>query len=179
MSFREEALQLVIDNDYKTIVEVGVWKGELSRMFYTVADSLTLVDPWSENWNWFSYPVVNGGDTYECRMGEELKTQVELDEIYFDVLLSMPHAKFLRMPSTMAAELIPNESVDFVFIDAIHTYDHCRADILAWLPKIRPGGMIAGDDYVPEHKMVSKAVDELLETQTSRTWRHKIRWNNH
>lgn len=60
-----------------------------------------------------------------------------------------------------AAEL--DETPDFVFIDANHTYDDVRADILAWLPKVKPGGILAGHDYSPEmFPGVCKAVDELL-----------------
>jgi predicted O-methyltransferase YrrM len=38
-------------------------------------------------------------------------------------------------------------SVDFVFIDGDHSYEGCRKDIDAWLPKIRAGGFISGHDY--------------------------------
>jgi hypothetical protein len=37
-----------------------------------------------------------------------------------------------------------------VFIDADHSYEHCKADIQAWLPNIKLGGIIAFHDYGPE-----------------------------
>jgi predicted O-methyltransferase YrrM len=49
---------------------------------------------------------------------------------------------------------------DFVFIDAEHTYDAVKADIQAWLPKVRPGGLIAGHDF--DWAGVRQAVQELL-----------------
>ena len=53
--------------------------------------------------------------------------------------------------------------VDFVFIDAEHTYEGVRDDIIAWSPKVRPGGIIAGHDYTPERfPGVVAAVDEAF-----------------
>ena len=52
-------------------------------------------------------------------------------------------------------------SLDFVFIDGDHSYEGVKLDILNFLPKVRPGGLIAGHDY--EHSpMFRKAVDETL-----------------
>lgn len=40
-----------------------------------------------------------------------------------------------------------NASLDYVYIDADHHYEAVRRDIAAWLPKIKPGGLIAGHDF--------------------------------
>lgn len=172
MSFREEAIELVVSNGYTKLCEVGVWKGELSRMLAKVADELTLVDPMSVEWNNF----MHGEFHYTCRMGEREKTQDELDWLYTKIVrdYNLPNVRFLRLPSVQASLQVADKSLDFVYIDAVHTYEHCKQDIEAWLPKIKPGGMIAGDDYVPEHNAVAKAVDELLGTQENRTWSAKV-----
>ncbi|MBY0231925.1 MAG: class I SAM-dependent methyltransferase [Gemmataceae bacterium] len=52
----------------------------------------------------------------------------------------------LAMPSLDACRLFPDQSLDLVFIDGNHGYSHARADILAWLPKVRPGGILCGHD---------------------------------
>ncbi|MBI5684050.1 MAG: class I SAM-dependent methyltransferase [Verrucomicrobia bacterium] len=52
----------------------------------------------------------------------------------------------LVMPSTQACVLFPDKSLDFVFIDGNHGYSYVKQDILAWLPKIKPGGVICGHD---------------------------------
>jgi hypothetical protein len=52
----------------------------------------------------------------------------------------------LVMPSTQACVLFPDKSLDFVFIDGNHGYSYVKQDILAWLPKIKPGGIICGHD---------------------------------
>lgn len=39
------------------------------------------------------------------------------------------------------------EPINLVFIDADHSYRGAKGDILAWLPNIKPGGIIAVHDY--------------------------------
>jgi SAM-dependent methyltransferase len=66
----------------------------------------------------------------------------------------------LEAPSVAAAASFPDGSLDFVFIDADHAYGSVRADLLAWLPKVRPGGTLAGHDY--DSADVARAVREVL-----------------
>ncbi len=60
---------------------------------------------------------------------------------------------------------MPDQSLDFVFLDASHTYEDVKNDICLWLPKVRYGGVLAGDDYTDKFSDgVVKAVDEQLGT---------------
>ena len=54
---------------------------------------------------------------------------------------------------------------DLVFIDGNHTYEGCKGDIEAWLPLIKPNGIIAIHDYEKtekEYPGVNDSVNELL-----------------
>lgn len=51
-------------------------------------------------------------------------------------------------------------SLDFIFIDASHTYEAVKQDINAWFPKLKKGGMMAGHDY--DWPEVRRAVDEYF-----------------
>lgn len=65
--------------------------------------------------------------------------------------------------SISAARLFPDASLDWVHLDARHDYDSLKADIAAWLPKVRPGGWLTGDDYEPvKWPEVIRAVGEIL-----------------
>jgi hypothetical protein len=69
----------------------------------------------------------------------------------------------LWMPSTSAAQQFDNESLDAVIIDGDHGYKSVRDDLAAWLPKVRRGGIVAGDDYRnPTWPGVERAVHEAL-----------------
>ena len=69
--------------------------------------------------------------------------------------------RMMRMRTVEAAQHVNDGSLDFVFIDADHSYSGCKADIEAWAPKVRKGGLIAGHDL--NWPTVKKAVDEKYE----------------
>jgi hypothetical protein len=54
---------------------------------------------------------------------------------------------WLRERSESASKQFLDNSCDFVYIDANHSYQHVTQDIHLWYPKIRPGGLVAGHDY--------------------------------
>lgn len=65
--------------------------------------------------------------------------------------------------SVAAARLFPDQSLDWVHLDGRHDLPSVKADIEAWLPKIRPGGWLSGDDYNEDKwPEVVRAVQELL-----------------
>lgn len=75
--------------------------------------------------------------------------------------------KIIRMDSVEASKLYEDESLDFVYIDADHSYEGCFKDLEAWYPKVRKGGIFAGHDYInaifPETIFgVKSAVDKFL-----------------
>lgn len=53
--------------------------------------------------------------------------------------------------------------VDFVFVDGEHSEKQCRADIEAWMPHLKSGGVMAFHDYVSyPFQGVINAVDDLM-----------------
>jgi hypothetical protein len=71
-------------------------------------------------------------------------------------------ATFMQMPSLEAAKLIKDESLDFVYIDALHDKQSVLDDITAWEPKVRIGGIVAGHDW--GHRGVTDAVMEFTKS---------------
>lgn len=62
--------------------------------------------------------------------------------------------------SVSAAPSVQDDSLDFVFIDAIHTYEAVLEDLTAWYPKVRSGGLVAGHDF--SWQGVKEAVEEFI-----------------
>jgi uncharacterized Rossmann fold enzyme len=157
--------------------EIGVFKGAMSRQLLRREDlTLWLVDHWRTSAHDSTY--AESGD-YHARL-----TQAQQDG-YFEATLESirfagSRAKLLRYLSTEAALFVPDRSLDFVFIDADHSYEGCKADLQAWLPKVKTSGFISGHDYdnrdFPDFG-VKRAVDELFgtpETGANYTWRVKL-----
>ena len=53
--------------------------------------------------------------------------------------------------------------VDMVFVDGGHDYESVRLDIEAWVPKVRPGGIVAFHDYGPGGKYDIKAIKDVVD----------------
>lgn len=58
--------------------------------------------------------------------------------------------------------------LDMLYIDGDHTYEGCTADIIAWEPHLKDGGIIAFDDYGFFLGNVEGAVDDAW---LARKWR--------
>ena len=122
-------------------------------------------------------------DTWRGSPDEDVHQQdpaVINDTLYQEFLKNTETVRHIvnpvRMASVDAAKLYQDQSLDFVLIDAGHSYTDVSADIQAWLPKIRSGGLLAGDDYA--WPGVRQAVDELLPRrnilQTIGCWVHAV-----
>jgi hypothetical protein len=144
--------------------EVGVFHGRLSRILLSRRPKLTLymVDCWA--------PVPEGSGIGRNPFPNKphktgVFTQEYWDKVYKRVQRSRQRGgwgnrgKVMRCDSVEGARRAPN-NLDFVFIDADHTEEAVRADIEAWLPKVRPGGLLAGHDY--DRWGVTAAVKSVL-----------------
>jgi predicted O-methyltransferase YrrM len=67
----------------------------------------------------------------------------------------------IRESSQEAAAYFEPESIDMVFVDANHKFEHAVEDIRIWYSKLRPGGLLVGDDYTwPEVEQAAKLFSE-------------------
>lgn len=86
------------------------------------------------------------------------------DEDYNKAKALLSDSKYILIKgaSLGVVNFIPDNSLDFVYIDANHHYKEVLADLKAWYPKVRSGGIVSGHDYVNYQDIeVIKAVDEF------------------
>lgn len=67
----------------------------------------------------------------------------------------------LNASSHIAVNRVADNSLDFVFIDADHSYEHCIEDIRDWVPKVKPKGLVCGHDF--EHRDFPGVVQAVRE----------------
>ena len=121
--------------------EIGVWKGAYSAAFCEANPQLHMlcVDPW------VSYPAWL--DTKNSLPPDEAtRFMAEAYEIALARLTPL-RCTIVREFSTIAAQQVPDRSLDFVYIDANHVRDAVYADLTCWTPKVKPGGFVAGHDF--------------------------------
>ena len=152
------------------LVEVGCFQG---RSICSIADiilvkdlKVTLVDDFLDH---AAQPGYKGAETRD-----KCYANLRQFNIYDKVVVA-------EWPSVKVAAELADASLDMVFLDADHAYESVKADIAAWLPKVKPGGLMAGHDYdgdtpypkahhalyctnthVRQHPGVKQAVDEAF-----------------
>jgi cephalosporin hydroxylase len=71
--------------------------------------------------------------------------------------------RLILADSVSTAALFAPASLDFVFIDGDHSRAAVLADIAAWLPRIKAGGLLAGHDYKMTSQAHLRGVTEAVE----------------
>lgn len=134
-----DAMLSVIGINGKKCVEVGVERGHYSQKILAQNPaSLILVDPWCHQ-DEKVYP----NDTSNVDNDEaERRFQEVMQTVGKD-----PRVVVNRAFSVQAAKLHEDNSLDFVYIDAIHTRDAAFEDMCTWWPKVKSGGWLCGHDY--------------------------------
>ncbi len=67
----------------------------------------------------------------------------------------------IQETSDVAVNRYLDKSIDFLMIDGDHSYEAVKRDILNFLPKMKVGGVITGDDAFVEE--IKNAVNDALE----------------
>jgi hypothetical protein len=140
--------------------EIGVKQGKYSEELLGNwnGEELVSIDPW----------LSADPDEYVDRSNVD---QDRFNEFYEETRRRLAgygsRSTIWRMTSVEAAAKASDHSFDFVYIDARHDYASVKEDLEAWCAKVRPGGILAGHDYVdgdlPQGEFyVKSAVDEFF-----------------
>jgi|6_EtaG_2_1085325.scaffolds.fasta_scaffold25614_1 hypothetical protein len=126
-----------------TMAEVGVWQGNSLKLYIHELKRLNgkvyLIDWWK------------GSKQIDQGLHMEWKED-PYEDIYQQVLDIIEEADakenvvILKGDCVEMAKQIKDGELDLCFIDSDHSYEGCKKDIETYLPKIKKGGMMAGDD---------------------------------
>lgn len=130
------------------MVEVGCWKGQsVAYLAIELANQAK-------------------ADCHVCIVDTFTEHGASLQEVLANLAPVQPMITHRVSDSVSAAATFPPNSLDAVFIDADHTYEAVKADIAAWLPKVKKGGILAGHDFKHYPQMnfgVMRAVQEAFD----------------
>ncbi len=145
------------------VVEVGSWmgastcfiagglKGTKAKIF--AVDNFEGLSSCGEDAAWY--------ERHFRQLG--LKSTLELFRENFAELGFTPRAEPVVSDSVAAAQKLEAKrgAIDFVFIDGDHSYEACKADIAAWSPFLKRGGVIAFHDFGSRADGVTRAIFEM------------------
>jgi predicted O-methyltransferase YrrM len=115
-------------------------------------------------------------DAWETYPGYADHTAVRLVEARQEARrrLASYDCRLVKAMSVEAAKQFRDGSLDFVYLDANHRFECVVADLAAWSPKVRTGGIVAGHDYhvFPQHPhwRVIEAVQSWVQAYDVSPW---------
>ena len=124
---RKRLVQLFGEHGLTEGAEIGVDRGRFSEYMLKVIPNLHLfsVDPW--RWK------LRGESRYNSSV-RRLQPYGERSTI-------------IRKDSMDARYDVPDESLDFLYIDGNHSFDYVISDLIWWAKKVRYGGIVSGHDF--------------------------------
>ena len=160
---REELVCSCLRDDM-VIAEIGVFEGEFSEFLLSAARlrEFYVVDLFDG--------VVGSGD----KNGNHYK-EIEMPDVYAQLLGKYRSSEAITVYKGSSQDFfrhIPDDTLDFVYIDGDHTYEGCRADLENAYAKVKKDGFILGHDYSfnpfktesTYEFGVKKAVDQFCES---------------
>ncbi len=152
-SFQPFYEKIINQLDGEIFVELGVWKGRSIMYMAERAKELN------------KNVIIHGVDVFEVGDQQQHCAKFGTD-FYGEVINNIEPMKDIitlhKMSSHDAYKLFEDESIDFLFIDAHHTYEDVKKELELWYPKVKTGGIISGHDYIWIGAVIKKAVDEFF-----------------
>ena len=136
----------------RVIVEVGTWYGRSAKALSLGGGTVYTVDDWAGR---STERETSPADNPPGMVREEFHRRLQPD---IDAGRIVPVWAESSAAATKLAHL--RGKVDLLFIDGLHTYEQVTADLAAWLPLVRAGGLVCGHDW--DRPGVQRAVLEAL-----------------
>lgn len=147
--------------------EIGTWRGDFAAAILRSRRpaQLYLVDPWEYRTEAEYEHASYGGRSQGGQEKLDAMYQAVVDRFRSEIDSGQVFVK--RVRSLDAASSFEAESLDWVYIDADHSYEGVKRDLDAYYRVVKAGGFLAGDDYGHEGSWfedgVARAVDEFAE----------------
>jgi hypothetical protein len=127
--------------------EIGVLRGDFPQVLLARAAPRQrhLIDPWL---------VTDSGSYIDALYSSTTTTQAAMDQMHdgvcsrFSIEIAQGQVLVHRDRSEDALAKMPDDYLDWIYIDGDHTHQATLADLTLSARKVKTGGLIAGDDYM-------------------------------
>tara|TARA_R110000868_G_scaffold140124_2_gene355437 strand:+ start:1125 stop:1706 length:582 start_codon:yes stop_codon:yes gene_type:complete len=138
----------------EVFVELGsLWGRSTARMAQLIRDSKKDIKFYAVDF-WDLRGITGGVWSEEdLQWARSMGVEESPDMCYQTMLLTLSRLGLtnyvtpIKLSTREAYKLFADASLDFVFIDADHSYEGVLEDIQLWHPKVKTGGVLAGHDY--------------------------------
>lgn len=159
-------IDVMKDKPHAIGAEIGVWRGINAQKVLAGLKNIELfycVDPWKLYEDQIKTLRPNSTE-------RTLPHEKALQEFKGRIKPWRDKVQIVRAMSMDGLKVVPDGYLDWVFIDANHSYEYVKPDIIGWSEKVKEGGIIFGHDYADPHKTkvrevewgVKKAVHEIF-----------------
>jgi hypothetical protein len=146
---------IMAEAGFITGAEIGVGRGKNAGQICKLVSGVKLfcIDPWEPYWR---------------------RRKKEHQEESFQAatkFLKNYDAEIIRKRSLDAVADFEDSSLDFIYIDGNHEFDHIMSELIAWTPKVKIGGIVSGHDYAPRYRFgVMEAVNAYTRAHNIGFW---------
>lgn len=121
--------------------EIGVWTGQFSIQILEVTEprELVLIDPWD----------MISAQPDEDRSNDKHADAAFMQDMHRDIVAlygKLPQVRIIKGLSEPVLSTFPDGYFDWVYIDGNHLFEFVLRDIQIAFDKVKPGGVIVGDD---------------------------------
>ena len=161
----DEVIEKLPNNS--NVIELGSWMGKSTNYFATKLKET------NKNVRFTAIDTFKGSVGYDNLLHRTMLKPFDNDlytEFSNNSIISnnFDDIQIVKDTSDNAKNLFLNNSQDFIMVDAGHEYDDVKNDINNWFYKVKPGGIIAGDDFGTNlFEGLTKAVDEYFYGQVT------------
>jgi hypothetical protein len=150
---RNNLAQVYVDLGWTVGAEVGVRRGQYSEVLCRDNPGVHLycIDPWMADYKY----TAGRQEEYYQRAIERLAPY---------------NVTILRKTSMEALADIPDDTLDFIFIDGNHHFEYIMMDIICWSKKVKSGGIVSCHDYACGETGVTCAIEAYVRAYHIDPW---------
>lgn len=139
-------------------VELGSWTGKSAA--YCIVELI------NKPLNKFDFYCVDTWEGAEEHQEYDIIKKQQLESIFNNNMsLVNGYYKSIKSYSHKAAKKFQDNSIDFCYVDADHSYEGVTKDLHAWWPKVKSGCYFGGDDYTKGWPEVQQAVNDFFKNK--------------